>query len=448
MSELSSSPVLASDPLIAASKVKGTSYKTIVFLFVLGGLSLYYINIVGQLYISEIILILLFPIVWVLRKRLLRNSWVKQIVFWGIIWFGSQVITDFLRNTPLQDRLRGWANILVFLISFLALYLILAGDIGKIKAFLFGFGIGGLLQPFIQPSIYFVADPWKFGFGPSVVLLVLLIIVQSAGDNLTRMKKWFLPLLVVGGLTVYLNARALGAITLMTALIIWFAKSKIITKMMKSRAIFLTILVFIVMVLGSGWVAFHIYRYAVQSGWLGETAKYKYDTQQGDKGIFGMLIGGRTELISSYYAILDSPLIGHGSWPRDPQYADKTYQVLLDMGYDVSIAQRQLNDYTNSEDDLIPAHSHILQAWVWAGLPGAIFWILILWMILKSLLSNFRNPGPFFILVIYFSISSGWDILFSPFNSFMRLEWALRLAVLLFSLKSPSRTTANLDMEK
>ena len=45
-----------------------------------------------------------------------------------------------------------------------------------------------------------------------------------------------------------------------------------------------------------------------------------------------MLLAGRADIVPALYAIYDSPVIGHGSWAKDPSYR-LYYLKLLDWGY-------------------------------------------------------------------------------------------------------------------
>ena len=76
------------------------------------------------------------------------------------------------------------------------------------------------------------------------------------------------------------------------------------------------------MVLSQGIIV--IYTTAAINNWLGDAAREKYEMQTaGDIGLFQ---GGRTKSAASLQAIQDSPILGHGSWPKDVYYI----QVMVD----------------------------------------------------------------------------------------------------------------------
>ena len=80
-------------------------------------------------------------------------------------------------------------------------------------------------------------------------------------------------------------------------------------------------------------------------------------------GFFGILVGGRQELLTYVYAISKSPFIGYGSWPNNPFYDELLSDLLIKYGYLNAVVQ-------NYSAEKLPIHSHIFGAWVTAG----IFW--------------------------------------------------------------------------
>lgn len=404
-----------------------TTKLTFMLLFLLGSLSSIYINLAGQLYISEVILIIIFPLL-VLKNPCFRSPWVKRLTFFGVIWLIAQVITDIIRATPPSNFIRGWANISVFLISFLSLKLILQDNPHRINIYILGVVISGFLRLLIQPGPYFSTEPWKFGYGPVIILGLLLIVSHFYNLNPKRINFWAVPIILIGSLSFFLDARSIGTFAILTAFTIIISSNKVVIKLFRKS---LNPLKFIFAILLLGSIAYGLlkgYENAAQKGWLGEGARQKYELQS--SGALGVILGGRYEILSSWQAILDSPIIGHGSWATGMKYRLYLYR-LREMGYNISNERLRASIYSS---DLIPIHSHIFQNWVWAGVFGVFFWVIVLWLIVKSFVLNIRFRYPLFVLVFYFSYQSMWDIFFSPFGSSMRLEWAIRLVVFISAI--------------
>lgn len=394
--------------------------------FIIGLLAWFYVNAIGQFYVSEILLIVMAPVLWIQRGRaLLRNADARKILGFGAFWFIGQALTDIIRHTPVPDLARGWAGIIVLLICFSSLYLLLGNYIRRIKIFAWGYALGGILSLFVQPSPFFTTYPWEFGFGTPVVLLTFLFIIMVSQGQLKRMRKWLWLILTVGGLSFFLSARSLGGLTILSGVILWlrtsrFARGSLVELRVKNLVMTGLLLA------GITWGLLEGYAYLAGRGLLGQRARDKFEMQYSGN-VLGLVLGGRAEILASSRAILDSPLIGHGSWAKDEQYRLFIYE-LAKLGYQVNMGQ--LDYYVNSSD-LIPAHSHITQAWVWAGLLGAIFWAWILVFVGKVFFEVNATPNELYPLVIYFGFASVWDILFSPFGALMRLMWVLRFVVFL-----------------
>jgi len=157
------------------------------------------------------------------------------------------------------------------------------------------------------------------------------------------------------------------------------------------------------------------YKYAATAGMLGEEAKGKYESQS--SGQYGLLLGGRTEMLGYLPAIYDSPMLGHGSWAKDPTYLIAERQALAIMGYttaeDVSIDALQ--------EGLIPTHSYIFGAWVDAGILGGFFWVWIFVLTARTLLRAYPGTALLLPLVSFVAFELLWDILFSPYGAEERI---------------------------
>lgn len=396
--------------------------------FTVGCLSFLYVEVVGQLYIVEILAPALLLVLWPRKHHLLLQKPARTILLLGLIWLTGQIVTDLYRGTPWEDLARGWATIGIFLILFAVLHQLVSGDIRRVYWLLFGAAVGGLLQQFFQPSHFFEAEPWKFGFGPPLALLL----IACAGKNYWKTQRfqirWIVGLLAFGTLSFYLNARSLGGFVILTALFAWGRTTRWGRRLAARRPSFGRLVLVGCCGLVLAAAVLKSYELAVTRGWLGESALQKYEMQASGK--LGLIIGGRVEVIPAMFAVMHSPLIGHGSWAKDPRYRDYLW-LLQDLGYEYSDAQL---DMTIEKSDLIPCHSHILQAWVWAGVLGAVFWASAFILLVLVLIRTFQHPHPLFVPVIFLGAWDLWNILFSPFGSMMRFHWAMTLTVYLTAL--------------
>mgnify|MGYP003634470726 CR=1 FL=1 len=416
--------------------VQANSMSLHAITFIIGAISFFNFEFIGEVYPAEIALVLMIPLLWKSKYSLLRDVEVKKILFFGLLWLVSQIITDLIRSTPTNDLLRGWASIIFFLLEFVGLYLLLSGSTMRIMLFLLGLVLSGFLQIIFLPSVFFDAHPWKFGYALPVTLSFLIFITYVCGSNVHKLKWWMLPLSIFGGLSIYLGFRSLGGMIILTSFLIYFRTHWIGRALvLRLNSLRIGLLTIIVMVASVGIL--NLYGYSVEQGWLGERAKDKYERQV--SGDLGILFGGRIESFASIPAIVDSPIIGHGSWAKDPSYRVFLYD-LVKFGYYHSNDEVR---YRIENSDLIPAHSHILQSWVWSGLPGAVFWLVILFIVIRVLIKTYQINNEFLLFVIFFGLISIWDIFFSPFSSFMRMQWAIRLCIFIISIQMCKNSQSN-----
>jgi len=122
-------------------------------------------------------------------------------------------------------------------------------------------------------------------------------------------------------------------------------------------------------------------------------------------------------LLGSIPAIYDSPILGHGSWAKDWTYLKAEREALLLLGYKESFGITR-EDYISGN---IPAHSYFLQAWVWAGVVGAIFWAWVFAFTARAFLRIYPPTAALLPLFSLVALSLLWEILFSPFGELVRI---------------------------
>lgn len=382
------------------------------------------VKLIGRLFLPEMILLVLFPFLLQSRGRILWAAPAKTLIIFGLLWLSGQIITDIIRSTPFADFSRGWSNIGIFLLEFSAIYLLVIRSERRVILFAIGICIGQFLQYFIAPNIYAAGgETWKFGIGYAVTFLLILstqLRLVSRINNLSGA-----VLLATAVLNVLMETRSLAGICFIAALYLFVQRRTktsrtVITEVgLKKLALAASIL------LVSGVVLLKFYGFVAGSGMLGASAQQKYESQAG--GEFGLLIGGRQELLVSSLAIIDSPIIGHGSWAKDPMYTALLPELLLMYGYDE--AQPVAYFY---EDDLIPTHSFLFGAWVNSGLLGAVFWLWVMVFCAKLLLVVYKIKDTLTPVVAFVGFNMLWNIPFSPFGAETRPYTAYYLVLLMF----------------
>lgn len=384
-------------------------------------------NAAGILFATDLLLLLLLPLLLTERPALRLVPAAKLIVLFGLFWLFGQVFTDIYRQTSYHDLERGWANIALSITNFVAIYLLLGTSPRRLTIFAVGLCIGLAIESFVHPSS--LADQWKFGLAFPVTLAAALLVSTRKSASVPLLPS--LTLGVMGILNLFLGFRSLGGICFLAAAYLCLHQLRSTRPTMWSHTK-LTWGVAVGVVLSAAVIA--IYDRAAQSNLLGEEARSKHAAQS--RGRFGVFLAGRPESLASSAAIADSPIIGHGSWARDPHYASLLASKLTSLGY------RSLPRV--NEPDLIPTHSHLLGAWVNAGILGAVYWCIILSLSLTTLTQIYRADIPLVPLVALVAMLLCWDILFSPYSAEQRVLVPFSIVLLLaarsWSSKAPAST--------
>ncbi|HEX7431180.1 MAG TPA: hypothetical protein VF293_03215 [Candidatus Limnocylindrales bacterium] len=385
--------------------------------FVVPAISFIEITIVGRLIVSEILMLAMLPWLWSVRDRPPLPRWF--VVVWAG-WLLGQIVTDIVVGSAFGDFARGWAAILFTITDFAAI-LILASTPGRARLFALGLAVGGLLGYLFVPNAYAASDPWKWAFAGPLGLALAAALSGPVGAR----RSW-LPIAafaLFGALNLFFGFRSLGGVSLLTAgyLALGAVSGR---RPVASEHSMLRAAAGIALLSLSVILVLQLYDVAASGGLLGPDAQAKYDTQS---GTFGVLLGGRSQVLASSQAIIDSPILGHGSWAKDFKYVDLLSERLSSLGYEVGAGP--------SDVGLIPAHSYLMQSWVWAGVLGGIFWLAILGIAVRLLASLYSFRVELAPLLVYLTLLMLWNIAFSPYGFDGRLLASYGIALCLLGLR-------------
>lgn len=394
-----------------------------VWAFVVPAVSFLEFVLVGRLSVSEVLAAAMLP--WLLgsRDRLRVPRWF--ILLWAG-WFISQVLTDIVVGSAFADYSRGLSRILVTLTSLVAI-LALVSTPRRARLFALGLAVAGVAGYFVAPSLFTAADPWKWALALPVGLLLAAAVSGTTGLRMP----WLVVVafLAFGALNLFLGFRSMGGVAMMTsAYLILNSVAGHRTAALRpsiGRAV-LGVISCVVIAFG----VLFVYESAAASGLLGATAQTRYYTQS--EGSLGVILGGRPESLVSTQAILDSPILGHGSWARDPKYDELLSDRRISLGYE---------DIPTDPADIgvIPAHSFLLGAWVEGGLLGGVFWLGIAGMAGWLLLNLYAVRWTMTPLLVFSTTLLLWNIAFSPYGEAERFAapYAIALCLLAFRHLQP-----------
>lgn len=389
------------------------------------------IEIVGQLLISEIMVLCLLPVLIAQRRQLTLDRVPRRVLILGGLWLLNQIVTDLIRGTSFHDYSRGWSAIAFTILDFLCVFLLAQYKVRRVCIQLLGFAVGYGLLSILTPGIANVR--WKMGGGDAVMIGVLALVALWTNKDRTARYAGVLLSSVGAVLGLLFNARnnfGRGVVNIGLLMVQRVLGGKRFSEAGVRRAL---VLLFVLSIPFT-YAVLAVYSVAAQSGIMGEHALVTYRTQENQEfGEFGVLLGGRPEVLISSQAIADSPIIGHGSWARSLYYYLK-YRDLAALGFDIE--QEGVRDpetllETRGPNPEIPSHSTLFQSWVWAGIMGGVFWIYVLYLTLATLVEVLHIKNSIVPVVVHASTLLIWDILFSPYGSHQRMKIAVFMTMLI-----------------
>jgi hypothetical protein len=382
-----------------------------ILVFVIPCLQFIQINLIGVLNGSDIILLATAVYLVARGKVEIAASAGKTLMVLCSLWLISQCVTDVVRHSAFADYARGWSNIGMTLVNLAVLWTLLYGRSRRIACYGWGLVIGSLLTYMIVPDEGMTDYPWKFGLAFPVTLAVFLLVSRTKWRG-----RWpIIAIVTIGLVNVYLGSRSRGGFCLAAGIYVATIHRLSRKGIQGVRLPKKTILAICAsLAIGAAGV-FWLYHYAASGGLLGEKARTEYLMES--SGQYGLLLGGRVEMLASIPAIYDSPILGHGSWAKDPTYVIAERQALALLGYEdeATISRADI------EEGLIPSHSYLFGAWVDAGILGALFWAWAISLILRALIRVYPRSVLLLPLMSYAAFSMLWDIPFSPYGATARI---------------------------
>ena len=413
-------------------------------LFLLGLGSATKIFFFGALALSELVIFLIVPLLFLKQfKRMRREGFLTFVYMLGLIVIGMLVSAAW-NHTPFPYVFKLVAVFYGYFSYYLVFYNFLHDNFKGIGWFFVGVAISEVItiwslnltaevssvgygvvskveaEQVINGPLFWIGTIRRFGQLPMVMEYLKTPLAYSLS----------FPLLFVGfALVTSISGRAQSMCVLVGwAMILLGRKSRKFMRMIGHHTRAFLIVGMLVL------IAYKFtYSYAARSGWLSSDAqtKYEHQTEQGT-GALAMLMSGRTEFFIALMAIKDHPIIGFGPAAED-QYG-YTEKFLTKYGTYEDIQQYyfmwQYMMYHGARP-MIPTHSYLMAGWVWCGLPGAIFfvWMLIvLYKHIKYYLDAIPQWYGYFALTIP---SMVWSIFFNPFGA--RWNIGLLMACIYFA---------------
>jgi len=395
------------------------------FIFIMGALLTQKVNLVGELFVGEIIfsgVVLLKAIQG--RLAIPREFRVALVLLF--LWAGVQAVSDIVNEVELGVSIKGVFVPVLLGLTFLGVANFF-NDRNSLMVFLLGVVWGYVSLPFTYGDPYFFGNPWKWGLGFAVIFTAVFFHRVSP---IFRGMVFFVSLVFIIGISLQNSSRSLAGLFLISVLAFYFFR--LVGRLPAYRRVMNDILltsVFIIFMVFVLYVVDLMLRLLFTSDFLLNSVPLedaeKYMMQANNE--MGYILGGRSELLISIRAFWDSPLLGHGSWAESEYYLYEYIAEIVKNKYE-DIDFLQVVNQTNSF--LIPTHSYIMSSLVWGGAVAGLFWVYSFMGFLIGVLRGRRNS----LIDYYLAVLMLWNILFSPFGANAR--WLFSIVFVLFFMAS------------
>lgn len=393
-----------------------------VLLFFIGVFSQTQVSIGGKLGVSEFAMVLCAPVVFFRSIGTLRKDKVLYFFIALLAWLGGALLVDYSIHNYIPFMLRGIAVPITVFCNSVCIYALLKKNYGNLKWFLLGSAISSVISIFfLQGGLAGdVAAEQGVEAGVEAVVGYKLFWVNKLTTWLTLpIVGWFLfvpktySVLALAFICIFdlaAGARAsFMAAAFSLTLVIVGGKTRATILRIRRHIVIMAVSAVVLMAVAKG-----AYEYAVAHGYMNEyeAKKFERQTSQGTSAL-KLLMAGRSEFFIGLIAALDKPVLGHGSVAID----DNGYVLdYLSKYGDYDEYLRLIRGQQEVGTCLIPVHSHVITYWLWHGMFALLFWLIVLYLAVKTLVVRMHVYPEWFgfyaiSLPIFF-----WDYMFSPFG--------------------------------
>lgn len=399
-----------------------------IIIGLIGGIKFRFI---GTFYASEILIMLIaVSISW---RPLFRNKYAANIFRLALLWLFSAFITDICVNNNLINSLKGEVSIIFLLIQFPVLFWLLCDKPKRFLYYLVAIGIVAI------PNLYLFGPEYdENNAGPtgeniwlyySMVPVAIALISWLYYKRKITGKTACLMMVAYGVFMLFHNSRNIFLTMALAAILLYQIDSKNNFPISANIAKYKQKIAPTLIMLFLGMLAVNsVYTYLASNKILGEYAYSKYLKQTEAENI---LEGGRGETFMGIALITRKPIIGYGSFAMDKN--DK---------YHREYAKEKGTKYIRPifGERRLPAHSHLIGAWMENGIGGGIFWLYVLFLMWQVFRSGAMLKEPSLLPAILMTFTAEvWRIMFSPFG--LRVPEAffiMYLSIIYANIKSHS----------
>ena len=400
--------------------------KRLTWIWLLLGLG-NYLQVVASLSITELLVLVSAPFVFFKTRNEMKRDGVMPFFWLSLMVIVGCIIASIANKTELPAVIRGMAVTCLVSCSIIVSHYLLRRDPGGFKWFMIGGAISMTLSTFIFKQSVEVT---MLGASSEEIMGGTLFWIKRLGGFITiPTRGWYLHMPWIVNVTTPLfmaifsistsvsgRGSALRSVAFVALVLIGGKTRKSMSRI--SRHFVLMCVVGICGALSM----YVLYKTAAKSNWLGDAARVKYERQThgGQGGIGRLILGGRGESFIGMLACRDKPIVGLGPWAVDRDgYVEEfierfgTYEDVLNLQRSRMNAARSGVSFGGG---IIPCHAYITQFWLWYGIFGLLFWVYVIFVLLRFLKQDVSVVPQWFAWLVCAVPSMFWDIFFNPFS--------------------------------
>lgn len=382
------------------------------------------LQVAASLSITELIVLASAPFIFIKNYQQLKRDGVMPFFVLSMLVILGCIIASMANHTPSMFVLRGMAVTCIVACSIIFSHWILRQDPGGFKWYILMIPVSVILSTFflkqsVEVSMYgeaseeimsgpifwisrlkplvlapttgwYLQTPWLFSVFAPLAVAVFAIMTSTSGRSAALSAVGFAALVIIGGKSrrsINRISRHFGEMCLIGALLIS--------------------------------LMYFAYKISASLGWLGEESRQKYERQTsgGTGGIGRLILGGRAESFVGILACRDKPIVGWGPWAIDENgYAEEfitKYGTMEDVESMVKALEWQRKHGISRH--MLSCHAYITEFWAWYGIWGLVFWLYIIFVLLRYLKQDVAAVPQWYAWLACSIPGVFWGIFFSPF---------------------------------
>ena len=391
------------------------------------------LQVLASLSLAEAFALCAAPLIFFKEWRYIKRDGLGTFFVLSLCLWANGAISCIANHSPIMFVVRGMAVLSLIICAIIVGHWFLRQDMSGFKWYLVGDMLSNILCAFVfQRS----AEVTSFTGGASNTVDIttmmsgpLFWISKVKSVAMLPLQGWYLecPLAFCVGVPLGLAVFSLLSSTSGRAAMLGFVGAGMLALRGGKRAATIRAhvcqkfwLLVVVAILGVFTIK-TVYQVSAVNGWLGEESRQKYERQtKGDSSLIGLLMGGRMDSFCGLIACVDKPIIGFGPWAMDDGYYIRTFlgKYADEEDYQRLMELELFKQRCGIADiSLIPCHSFITEFWLWYGIFGLIFWLYVVYILLRYI-----RQDCYAVPQMYMWLACGiptylWNVFFSPFGN-------------------------------